>query len=67
MKQIELTPAYKETLLGSLINTSSEELQKVNNIKISLINNGKVFAIPDYFDVKDFTTKGPVPMGPIFS
>lgn len=57
MKQIELTPAYKETLLGSLINTSSEELQKVNNIKISLINNGKVFAIPDHFDVKDFTTK----------
>ena len=33
MKQIELTPAYKETLLGSLINTSSEELQKVNNRK----------------------------------
>ena len=55
MKQIELSPAHKETLLGSLINGGSDELQKTNNIKISLINNGKVFAITENFDVKRFT------------
>ncbi len=55
MKQIEISPAYKETLLGSLVNGGSDDLQKTNNIKISLINNGKVFAIPQDFDTKKFT------------
>ena len=54
MKQIEISPAYKETLLGGLINAPAE-LQKTNNIKISLINNGKVLAVPESFDVKTFT------------
>ena len=54
MKQIEISPAYKETLLGSLINAPAE-LQKINNIKISLINNGKVLAVPPSFDVNTFT------------
>ena len=55
MKQIELSPAHKETLLGSLITGGNDDLQKTNNIKISLINNGKVFAIPQDFDTKVFT------------
>ena len=54
MKQIEISPAYKETLLGSLIN-GGDDVRKTNDIKISLINNGKVFAVPQVFNTNTFT------------
>ncbi|MCQ2973732.1 MAG: hypothetical protein MJ211_02840 [Bacteroidales bacterium] len=55
MKDISVShSAMKESLLSTLVNNSDAKAQKNVNIKVSLLNNGKVLPLPIGFEISDF-------------